>query len=501
MKIFASMGQKAETEFYRAGPEARQNLRLGEDNFNSFRQKSVYEVRPYQLDVDGRVLDPLNRYATATHLYAMRSGALSVCRRERQIGDFFIIPFYGIDQENTGAQFPVAGGGKTQVYCCDTDRFETFTWKDAWKQAELGTTEVWGEWDKLRVATEWDYVHALATDEAFRGSRVTWGRIMAIMPSIPSLSDLPPYSPRQLSGYLFDVLIQQHKLLADVGAAVGVHTVEGLWLGCVARADTWGGIDDTQKDIHVTHIKHFVDAAIRGGKAAFGSQDDAYDDTAKNDQNRALDALIMHVHLAAVAAQHHAHAAAAPPNPRAGFAAAAAIATAGRPDLLAPLHAAGFAGDEAQTLLNDAIGRALETELSDTFGKTPDEVAEAGADPHALCDEYLQPHNAALDAPLDYYASVAHAELAGRQPAPPRAAGIGMEAPRATGVHIEGADSLVDENGNPLPVTGRGLAANDPEHRRIRCYDLLCVRPFRRYTMGSGILVKKGSELGNTYRG
>lgn len=61
MKIFASMGQKAETEYYRAGPEARLNLKLGEDNFNSFRQKSVYEVRPYQLDVDGRVLDPLNR--------------------------------------------------------------------------------------------------------------------------------------------------------------------------------------------------------------------------------------------------------------------------------------------------------------------------------------------------------------------------------------------------------------------------------------------------------
>ena len=61
MKIFASMGQKAETEFYRAGPDARLNLRMGEDNFDAFRRKAVYEVRPYQLDVDGRVLDPLNR--------------------------------------------------------------------------------------------------------------------------------------------------------------------------------------------------------------------------------------------------------------------------------------------------------------------------------------------------------------------------------------------------------------------------------------------------------
>ena len=32
-------------------------------------------------------------------------------------------------------------------------------------------------------------------------------------------------------------------------------------------------------------------------------------------------------------------------------------------------------------------------------------------------------------------------------------------------------------------------------------FDILCVRPFREYTMGSGILLKKGSELGNTFRG
>jgi hypothetical protein len=61
MTIFASMGQAAETEYYRAGPAARDNLNLGEDNFSSFRRKKVYEVRPYQLDVDGRIVDPLNR--------------------------------------------------------------------------------------------------------------------------------------------------------------------------------------------------------------------------------------------------------------------------------------------------------------------------------------------------------------------------------------------------------------------------------------------------------
>jgi hypothetical protein len=32
-------------------------------------------------------------------------------------------------------------------------------------------------------------------------------------------------------------------------------------------------------------------------------------------------------------------------------------------------------------------------------------------------------------------------------------------------------------------------------------YDILCVRPFRQYTMGTGVLLKRGSELGNTFRG
>ena len=32
-------------------------------------------------------------------------------------------------------------------------------------------------------------------------------------------------------------------------------------------------------------------------------------------------------------------------------------------------------------------------------------------------------------------------------------------------------------------------------------FDILCVQPFREYTMGSGIVLKKGSELGNTFRG
>ena len=48
-------------------------------------------------------------------------------------------------------------------------------------------------------------------------------------------------------------------------------------------------------------------------------------------------------------------------------------------------------------------------------------------------------------------------------------------------------------------------AWNDPEEESVShqdpVYDILCVRPFREYTSGSGLLLKKGSELGNTFRG
>lgn len=106
MRSYAAMGQHAETEVYRAGEKtARGNLELGKKNFSTFRGKKVYEVRPYQLDIDGRVVDPLNR--------------------TRMIGDFFIVPYFAMNEENKLE----CGAGETQVYCCETDRFEKFGWQ------------------------------------------------------------------------------------------------------------------------------------------------------------------------------------------------------------------------------------------------------------------------------------------------------------------------------------------------------------------------------------
>lgn len=63
MTSFAAMGQLAETEVWRAGEAtARGNLLKGEDNFATFRGKSCYEIKPYQLDVDGRVVRLQNHW-------------------------------------------------------------------------------------------------------------------------------------------------------------------------------------------------------------------------------------------------------------------------------------------------------------------------------------------------------------------------------------------------------------------------------------------------------
>ena len=115
---YAAMGQMAETEWYRAGDDARANLMKGEDNFVTFRGKKVFETRPFSLDVDGRTVDPLNR--------------------TRMIGDFFVIPYYGTKDDKDTPGKPAAGGDvSTQVYCCDSDRFETFSWSNVYQQSRL----------------------------------------------------------------------------------------------------------------------------------------------------------------------------------------------------------------------------------------------------------------------------------------------------------------------------------------------------------------------------
>ena len=90
--IFSALGTPTATEFYRAGDEAKANLRKGSDNFATFRGKKVFETKPYALEGDGNVIGPLTR--------------------ERVIGDYFI-------------DYPDTGQPQTAVYCCANDKFSS----------------------------------------------------------------------------------------------------------------------------------------------------------------------------------------------------------------------------------------------------------------------------------------------------------------------------------------------------------------------------------------
>ena len=131
MRSYTAMGQHAETEVYRAGEKtARGNLERGKKNFSTFRGKNVYEVRPYQLDVDGRTVDPLNR--------------------TRMTGDFFIVPYFSENKD--GVLLPKKGC--TRAYCCETDRFEKFSWE------EMRTSMVDNETDMM-LLDKYKKIHEL----------------------------------------------------------------------------------------------------------------------------------------------------------------------------------------------------------------------------------------------------------------------------------------------------------------------------------------------------
>ena len=103
---------------------------------------------------------------------------------ERQIGDFFIVPYYGMAQDADGLIYPVAGKGRTQVYCCETDRFETFTWEDTWREAALQKNR--DQWQpELRV----DCARVPQADEEDEFHEVVKPLMASLKRTIEGLSD------------------------------------------------------------------------------------------------------------------------------------------------------------------------------------------------------------------------------------------------------------------------------------------------------------------------
>lgn len=413
--------------------------------------------------------------------------------RERQIGDFFIVPFYGIEGDDAGRQCPVAGGGKTQVYCCDTDRFETFAWKDVWDQAELGETGVWETWDKLRVTTEWDFMHAVLSSDEWETMRTWWDYLRLEITELHELRSLPPMSAKQFYTYLttddaFTNVVEKYRKSVK-------HTSGWENDGRVQTLDDWVDMyEDASTNGDNNRIRGLYDYGIDLVNRIIGLRRDIELDIDHLNENMTevatmfLGEIMMYFVALQLLELVDQLTDSAPPVAT-GLTAAAALGTRGRYEVLAPLLAAGFAETDAREMLHNEIGNLLQREMIETFGKTPDEIKTAAADPQKLCDEYFAPEHAGADAPLDYYVEQAHAALADRKPEAPKA----PEAPRATKSHLQ---MLKNDDGTPNEYKSRNLG-----HMRVRCYDLLCVRPFRNYTMGSGILVKKGNELGNTFRG
>jgi len=107
VKAFAAM-EGAALEYYRAGGEAAKNIEGGAKHYDTFRGCTVHTCNAYHLDNAATDVNPF-------------------CR-DRIIGDFFVLRDWSegrmvIERGDTAGK---AKAQSTQVYCCETDRWETF---------------------------------------------------------------------------------------------------------------------------------------------------------------------------------------------------------------------------------------------------------------------------------------------------------------------------------------------------------------------------------------
>ena len=98
MGMYASLVPASETEFYRKGPGAVANLETGPATFQTFRGLRVHESRPFDVDFIGEPYDLLVR--------------------ERQIGDYFVVPDDFKVQDKGGTD-----KDKFYIYSMDSDAF------------------------------------------------------------------------------------------------------------------------------------------------------------------------------------------------------------------------------------------------------------------------------------------------------------------------------------------------------------------------------------------
>lgn len=106
VKAFAAM-EGAALEYYRAGGEAAKNIEGGAKHYDTFRGCTVHTCNAYHLDNAATDVNPF-------------------CR-DRIIGDFFVLRDWSEGRMDVSADdAALKKANSTQVYCCETDRWETF---------------------------------------------------------------------------------------------------------------------------------------------------------------------------------------------------------------------------------------------------------------------------------------------------------------------------------------------------------------------------------------
>lgn len=443
MTSFAAMGQMAETEVWRAGEAtARGNLLRGEDNFATFRGKSVYEIKPYQLDVDGRVVDPLNR--------------------SRMIGDFFVIPCYDIAKDGDGPAYPRYGKGRTQVYCCESDSFETFSWQDVVNKSEFHLLESGSELPDDVLRNELMYngdaanprqrallmIKALATHKKMRDG-MTQEQVDETYDDAQQLAE----ACRQGLPFLAPVL-----KAGDVSPKPGEGDklpsrphLRPYWLS----NSRFGPAAQAENHAASQALRAAVESGIRF----------KYDIPATQE-----------VTDPQVAANTYAE----------------------------TLVKAGFTAAQAAPVMLDAIHECIAANI-DSHHSYIEPVDLSSAPMQHTHDAYVNGDRemSALELAIDQgtgHAMRALASAGGRR----KTKNVKGKGPKQQGTN-EGLHSLSAEELQYLNQLGESNESNEEaEEAKVVSpapFDLLCIRPFRQYTMGTGVLCKKGNELGNTFRG
>lgn len=420
MTSYAAMGQHAETEVYRAGEKvARGNLEQGKDRFTTFRGKKVYETRPYQLDVDGRVVDPLNR--------------------TRMIGDFFVVPYHEMMNFN-GRIYPQARKGTTQVYCCESDRFESFVWEDVVKASKFDSVSqelfdgfaAGNPFSNQNASDPRKFLAAVAMHTALiRNNHTAADEIERVVLDPTNASDEAREEARRyLPDFLKKFITPNHdetltavRTQASASRAPAAASSSPATTAAMKKAVELAV--EKKHGVQMSSVPHC--ASTWGGAISQAGFDDAITHAA---MSRALhESVENYIYNCAEESPE---------------------------ELEANLH------------VNPDGSRRSMLEVAEDLQAGYLDTAEGGS-----FDDCLE---AAQAAATEYATQM----MSGRS-------GAGA-------MHHQG--TIV---GNELGYEPAAIPSGFTHEEGS--YDLLCVRPFREYTMGTGILLKKGSELGNTFRG